>query len=163
MEHNLKQYERAKRYLERIGKIYNGVYYPGSSEAYEDEVVSFFIHCFHIGDWLIYLAKSPVSKQDINNFVNSHNELKICADFCNGEKHCRLIHTKRTGGQPHLAYRKYSVSHYTPESGIPSTYKASYKIVSGSNTYDALELAKKCMSLWDEYIYKLQIEHSLYE
>ena len=163
MEAHLKQYERAKRYLERIRKIYEGSYYPGSSEEYEDEIVSFFIHCFHIMDWVIHLSKSPVSEQEINSFINSHNELKICADFCNGEKHCRLTRTKRTGGQPHLAYRAYGVCHYTPESGIASKYKASYKIISGNQTYDALELAEKCIFLWEQYISQLQNEYTLYE
>ena len=160
---NIKQYERAERYLNRLRMIYKGSYYPESPDFYEDEIASFFIHCFHIGDWIIHLSKSPVSKQDINLFIKTHKELRICADFCNGEKHCRLTQTNRTGGQPHLAYRAYSVSHFTTESGVPSAYKASYKIVSGSQNYDVLELAERCLFLWEEYIYQIQKEYSLYE
>tara|TARA_R110000822_G_C15324207_1_gene494016 strand:- start:2008 stop:2505 length:498 start_codon:yes stop_codon:yes gene_type:complete len=161
MEAHLKQFERVKRYLDRLKKIYEGTHNPGSSEEYEDEVVSFFIHCYHVGDWILHLSKVPVSKLDISNFINSHDELKICADFCNGEKHCRLTQTKRTDGQPHLAYRAYSVCHYMPASGIPSTYKASYKIISGCEAYDALELAEKCVLLWEEYISSLQSEYNI--
>nr|AAK73310.1 Ypar25 [Pseudomonas alcaligenes] len=155
----LKQAERAQRYLERLRNIYKGTYTPGSSEFYEDELVSFFIHCYHIRDWIINLSKLPITAKDIDAFINSHNELKICADFCNGEKHCHLERSKRTGGQPHLAYREYRVTHYTSQSGAPSTYKASYKIISGTQAYDALEIAEKCMELWSEYIAEMQIKY----
>lgn len=153
---HLKQYERAERYLDRIRMIYEGTYFPGSAEHYEDEVVSFFIHCYHIKDWVVSLSKININGAEIDTFINSHEELKICADFCNGEKHCRLERNKRTGSQPHLAYREYRVSHYTPASGKPSSYKASYKIISGGHRYDARDLAERCLSLWGEYISKMQ-------
>lgn len=160
MPEHLKQFERARRYLDRITRIYNGTYLPGSSEQYEDEIVSFFIHCYHVGDWIQHLSRIKIAKAEIDAFINSHDELKICADFCNGEKHCRLERRKRTGSQPHLAYREYRVNHYTKESGIPSTYKASYKIVSGHQIYDALEVAEKCIELWEIFISKLHSDWS---
>ena len=156
MDVNLRQLERAKRYLVRLRRIYEGSYLPGSADEYEDEVISFFIHCYHIRDWIINLSKTPVTSKEIDEFINNHDALRICADLCNGEKHCRLVRNKRTGGQPHIAYRDYRVTHYTPDSGALSTYKASYKIKSGPCLHDALEIAEQCITLWEEFVSSIQ-------
>lgn len=150
---HLAQLDRGRRYLERLKHIYEGTYVAvDSPDYYDDEVVSFFIYCYHIRDWILHLSKLPVSSKQIDDFINQHEELKICADFSNGEKHCHLKRSTRTGHQPHLGYREYKVTHYTPESGISSRRKATYKILSGTKSFDVLELAERCVELWEEFI-----------
>jgi hypothetical protein len=157
MSYSLTQFDRAKRYLERLHHIYEGTYFPvDCADYYDDEVVSFFIHCYHIRDWILHLSKVPISAKEIDDFINMHEELKICADFCNGEKHCSLERAKRTGRQPHLSSREYQVTHFAPESGVPPTYKAKYKILSGEKVFDALDLANRCVELWEGFIHHLE-------
>jgi hypothetical protein len=149
----LLQLDRVRRYLERINRIYAGTYVAvDSADYYDDEVVSFFIHCYHIRDWILQLSKLPISSKQIDDFINQHEELKICADFSNGEKHCSLRRSTRTGRQPHLAFREYRVTHYSPESGVSSIRKAKYKILSGAKSFDVFELAKRCVELWEGFI-----------
>ena len=152
-----RQYERAKRYLERIRSIYAGTYsLTDGADNCDDEIISFFIHCYHIRDWILHLSKIPITPTEIDRFINENEALKICADLCNGEKHCRLERTTRTGGQPHLAFREWQVTHFTFESGFPSTQKARYKILSGDQWIDALAVAEESMKLWEKFMLNLQ-------
>lgn len=155
------QFERAKRYLERIRRIYAGTYsIVDSADYYDDEIISFFIHCYHIRDWILHLSKIPISPKEIDCFINDNEALKICADLCNGEKHCRLERATRTGGRPHLASREWQATYFTPEAGVPSTQKARYKILSGDQWIDALAVAEESMELWEEFMIKLQKKYS---
>ena len=150
------QYDRARRYLERLKMIYEGTFPVhrcfGNLDYFDDEVVSFFIHCYHVKDWIIGYSTEPLTSSEIERFINAHDELKICADFCNGEKHCKLERKTRTGSQPHFFSREQSVTHFSPESGVPSVYQASYTILSGDKHYDALVIAERCIELWDLFI-----------
>lgn len=155
MKAYMRQLERTRRYLDRIAAIYSGTHPLRTYQHYEDEIASFFIHCYHIRDWLIEHSCPSTRRQDVDKFIDQHDCLRICADYCNGQKHYKLQRKTRTGEQPHLAYQTFSVSHYTPESGIPPTYKATYKIVSQNKVYDVLEIAQGCVDLWAYYIARL--------
>lgn len=150
----MEQIERANRYLERIRKIYRGVERPYHSiNGFEDDVVSFFIHCHHIADWVAQLNCKGISLENVNQFINSHEELKVCADFCNGSKHCRL-ERKRTQSQPHMISKSYWSTDIAsiPHVNKPGIERAVFKIASHNASYDALELAERCMELWGEYV-----------
>lgn len=147
----MEQFERVERYLERLRKIYVGLPHAHEDRAYyEDDVISFFIHCYHIRDWIVHLNRAGETSRDVDAFVNSHQELMICADLCNGSKHCR-IQRIRTGRQPHIAGKSWWVTTFTPEAGKPTTFKAQYQIIANNKIYDALELAEKCVELWLSY------------
>jgi hypothetical protein len=108
----MEQFERAKRYLSRIEKIYEGVFSsePHDTDCYDDDVISFFIHCHHIRDWIIHLNKLDITTKQVDNYIDSHKALRICADLANGSKHCQLTRTLRTEKQPYIAgkERRYS-------------------------------------------------------
>jgi hypothetical protein len=149
----MEQVERTRRYLKRLRDIYNEVPYTADTrEYYIDDVYSFFIHCYHIRDWIIHLNLLGLSKKDVDTFINAHNELRICADLCNGTKHCELKYNLRTSRQPHLARWTFSSDGVNNKMG---TTKGNISILSGEIFYDALELAESCMKLWDEYIGEL--------
>jgi len=153
----MEQLHRVQRYLDRIREIYEGC--PQRYERvefYEDDVISFFIHCHHLLDWLPTLNKAAVTKVELNEFINNHKELRICADLCNGEKHCRLERL-RSGKQPHLASKDWHITTYTPESGKPVTFRAKYRILSNYGVHDALELAETCMNLWRDQVRKIAL------
>ncbi|EEB7841207.1 hypothetical protein GNY41_22395, partial [Salmonella enterica subsp. enterica] len=108
----MEQIERSKRYLNRIEKIYAGIFSSSGhdKEDYDDDVVSFFIHCYHIRDWIIELNTLNIKSGQVDTFINKHQALKICADLANGSKHCKLTRSLRTGRQPHIAAKQKKTS-----------------------------------------------------
>jgi hypothetical protein len=148
----MEQIERTRRYLKRLRDIYNEVPYTADTrEYYIDDAHSFFIHCYHISDWIIHLNLLGLGKKDVDAFIEAHNELRICADLCNGTKHCELKYI-RTSRQPHIASWTFSSDGMNDKM---KTTKGKFCILSGDKFYDALELAETCMKLWDEYIDEL--------
>ena len=151
----MEQLDRVRRYLERIRSTYQGISHcQPDVECYEDDVVSFFIHCHHLGDWVTQINKLGLSKESVNSFINSHSELRLCADLCNLSKHC-MIQRVRSRSKPHLAYRATEISIFPQSAQRPPTFKSAYKIICGSAVYDALELAEKCYSIWHDYLQSL--------
>lgn len=150
----MKQLERAKRYLKRIEQIYAGVFCSKDydKDAYEDDVVSFFIHCYHVRDWIVHLNRLGINARDVDAYINSHKALKICADLANGSKHCKITRTLRTGRQPHFGATGRRESTWISGGGGGEVVKSSYTILSGTEFIDALVLAKECIELWDEYV-----------
>jgi len=148
------QLERAKRYLGRIRKIYSGVFSTSghSKESYDDDVISFFIHCYHIRDWLIHLEEFNVTKSEIDLYIDSQNALKICADLANGSKHCKLTRTLRTERQPHIGDKEYRTEIWFSGGSGGETMQARYTISSYMEKHDVLSLAEECVRLWDEFI-----------
>jgi len=160
MNYRLEQFDRAKRFLNRIRQFYAGEGIPyEENKNHDDDVISFFIHCYHVKDWIITSNKIGPSKKEVENYINNNEALRICADICNGEKHYKLQRNSRTGKQPHMASRNYSATYYTPASGQPARIKGSYKILSKEHFFDALELAEACVELWDRFISEKIREH----
>jgi len=148
----MEQIERTKRYLERMRKIYSGVEYIKDKQYYIDDVFSFFVHCHHIKDWIIQLHNSGTEtsrKKAVKIFINQHYELKICADLCNGTKHCNLKN-QLTDNQPCIAGRCFTSSN-------DEITKGKFTILSNEKCYDALELAEECMKLWESYLENLNV------
>ena len=141
----MRQLDRSNRYLARLRKIYQGV--PAAWEdrhAHEDDAYTFFMHCYHVRDWMIELNRAGATAKHIDQYINDNQCLKICADLCNGAKHCRITRNTRTGSQPHIIYREHE--HGTL--GKVEILKSSYTIYAQDQTFDALELAESCMQAW---------------
>lgn len=150
----MEQLARAERYLGRIRRIYEGVFSSAGhdKEEYEDDVISFFMHCHHIRDWILHLNKVGISATQLDDFINSNEALRVCADLCNGSKHCRLTRKPRSGLQPHVADKAYQASTWFTGSGGGEVLQAKYAVMTSSGTVDALGLAEECMALWRQYI-----------
>jgi len=151
----MEQIERTRRYLDRIRKIYSGVPYQENSEYYTDDVISFFVHCYHIHDWISTLNTMGLSHQDIDAFINQHLELKICKGLCDGSKHCKLTRPMKTTDQPHIAVKEFISTKLNDKIHLT---QGAFTIISDEKTYDALELAECCMKLWDNFIKEIQKE-----
>ena len=151
----MEQLEIVKRYLKRIEEIYEGTpLLPGSNkEYYDDDVISFFIHCYHVRDWIVHLNNRGVSSKEVDEYINKNRALSVCADLANGSKHCRLTRATRTEDQPHVSGQERYISRYGDEVSI---MKCEYRIMSNWNTLDALELATECVALWDEYLVQIK-------
>ncbi|MCK4706722.1 MAG: hypothetical protein KAT90_14690 [Gammaproteobacteria bacterium] len=154
----MEQFNRTKRYLERLNTIYSGVFSSDGHDKYkyDDDVVSFFIHCYHVRDWIIHLNKLGITAKQVDNYINQHLALKVCADLANGSKHCNLTRNLRTSEQPHIAYKEHQTSTWLTGNGVGEVMESKYSIVADTETYDALELATECVNLWSEYIEQLK-------
>ena len=75
----MEQIERTKRYLKRIENIYAGTFSSSghNKHDYDDDVISFFIHCYHIRDWIIHLNLKDITAQEIDSYINNHHYLKF--------------------------------------------------------------------------------------
>lgn len=154
----MEQLERAQRYLMRMRSIYAGVFEQDHSRPdYEDDVFSFFMHCYHVRDWIVRLNRVGVTARDVDQFIDSKPCLRICTDLCNGAKHCRLTRPARSGSQPHLAGTQYSASMWLTGSGGGGgeALQARYTISTSQGTIDALALAEECIECWLAYIGQL--------
>lgn len=154
----MEQIERTKRYLSRIEALYEGVFSSSGhdKDSYDDDVISFFIHCYHIRDWVIHLNLLGVTAAEIDSYINQHHALMVCADLANGSKHCKLTRSLRTSRQPHIAGKERQTSTcYTGSEG-GEVMKCKYTILSGEELLDALELAKECVAIWDSFTEELK-------
>lgn len=154
----MEQLQRARRYLKRMEKIYAGIFSSlgHDEQAYDDDVISFFIHCYHVRDWIIQQDNAGVTARQVDNYIDNHQALKVCADLANGSKHCKLTRSLRTGSQPHIAGRERDVSTWFTGSGGGEVMKSKYAVNSNGEPIDALFLARECVQLWDAYIRVLE-------
>jgi hypothetical protein len=149
----MEQVDRANRYLKRMRGVYGGVFLTSDDrDLYEDDVLSFFMHCFHIRDWILHLNQVGITAQQLDLFINRHEALRVCADLCNGTKHCKLKRSTRSGRQPHVATKSYASTTWLTGSGGGNAVKGKYTILTASGPVDALELGEECMLLWGEFI-----------
>lgn len=154
----LEQLERTKRYLKRVEEIYAGIFSSSGhdKEAYDDDVVPFFIHCYHVRDWIIHLNKVSVTARQVDAYIDSHRALRICADLANGSKHCKLTRSLRSDRQPHIAGKERHTSTWLTGSGEGEVMKCKYTVLSNTECVDALDLAAECVQLWESYVRELE-------
>lgn len=145
-----------RRYYERLQAAYRGVTIDWENRHYlQDDAVSFFIHCHSIKEWVKHLSKVDIRKKaselNVETFVSAHRELLICADLANAAKHQKLREGGiRSGDTPWFIGVQYSK--------IDSGVEAKFTIMHRPNEelIDALDLARKCIGLWTEYLNDLQ-------
>ncbi|WNB75844.1 hypothetical protein [Methylomonas koyamae] len=154
----MEQLERTKRYLKRVEEIYAGIFSSSghNKEVYDDDVISFFIHCYHVRDWIIHLNKVGVTARQVDCYIDKHRALRICADLANGSKHCKLTRSLRNDCQPHIAGKERHTSSWLAGSEGGEVMKCKYTILSKTEFVDALELAAECVQLWESYVRELE-------
>lgn len=148
----MEQYNRVKRWYKLFQEIDSGKNYNQAIDYYVDTVYAFFQNCFHIKDWVHHDNEVRFPKKMLNEFINNHPELKICGSLCNCTKHLKIgvdyekFFDKKTkiGGK----YFKLGMG-----GGVPQV-KIKFEIVDSQNTYDAFDLATKCLKIWGEFLNK---------
>jgi len=155
----LEQIERTKRYLKKLEHIYAGIFSSTGhdKDAYDDEVISFFIHCHHIRDWIVHLNKVGVTARQVDAYIDSQRALRICADLANGSKHCKLTRSLRSNRQPHIVGKERHTSIWLTGGGGGEVMKSKYTVVCNTELIDALELATECVQLWESYTSELKM------
>ena len=143
----LEQFDRVKRWYQRFVKINEGRLHDKSSDNYQDEVLAFFLNCYHLKDWIKHDKSVGAAATKVEDFINANEDLKICADICNSIKHLELT-TSRSGQDPKFGQRKFNLRVGSP----PTTISVRYTIDTSSGPIDAFELATKCLQAWESFI-----------
>jgi len=143
----IEQYERVKRWYQRLKNITDGREHNLPSEYYQDEVLAFFINCYHLKDWIINDNSAEISSKSVEDFVNQSEFLRVCGDVCNGSKHLNITSPKsdkntKVGGR----------NFFLTLGKVIPIFRAKYKIISGNKEYDAFSLATKCLEDWEKFI-----------
>ncbi|MBD8597666.1 MULTISPECIES: hypothetical protein [Pseudomonas] len=150
----MEQLNRAKRYLKRIERLYAGVFssMAHDEEEYFDDVLSFFIHCYHVRDWALHQAGAVLRAREIDAFIDLNEPLRICTDLANGSKHCKLMRTPRSGHQPTISQPQKLYSTWFIGDGGGEVLQCSYRVESNGKSFDVRELACECITLWEMFL-----------
>lgn len=137
------QYRRMLRWRDRVCAIDA----ERSSADQLDFLIAFFVACFHLRDWL---KDSGVDAELLNALFQANVELRVCRDIANGFKHSRL--DREPFHDPTFSV----VREYVPVSW-PSNLghaNARWSIVAGDSKLDLVELAGRCITIWDGFLEK---------
>lgn len=141
------QYKRVERWLTRIEEISNPEHQIKPEDAL-DYIVAYFQNCWHLKDWLAEDPKTKVSKELIEGFIKNESKyIKISGVIANGSKHLTFyendnrqmpsLSAKLVGDDKHQVWQS-----------------ATYEISQGNMTYDAVDLARKCLKEWKVFFEK---------
>lgn len=158
----LEQWERVKRFYVKIQNLDKGGANLNDDECLDD-VYGFFIHCFHLKDWInnsISTATTP-SVEELFDKNTGNENFKICADFANGSKHLKIKKKVRVDPNTGIATQSVTVFPSAIRIGINSPKKEtvsitrarySWNIKAGGKDYDVYDLAKNCMDEWEKFL-----------
>jgi hypothetical protein len=118
-----------------------------------DMIYAFFQNCYHLKDWI--KADKPQLKREVENLFKESNKdpdvlcMKVCADLCNGSKHCRID----PKFYPPKIDKDTDVKEIITKSHFNITdrsfkFSISYNVQADNHNFDALELAKHCIDRW---------------
>lgn len=155
------------RWYERFREINDGRRGRTQFEYQYDEMLAFFMNCHHLKDWIkrdFELEKSHHDyieykkvRDEIEKFINDNECLTLCADLCNGAKHCTLGENEPRFSEPTAVLTEVYIDENDPDKYV----KKAWIIISASGKeYDAFDLATQCVKKWKEFLddHKKQIK-----
>jgi hypothetical protein len=89
------QLARVERFLSRVRD------HDRDPSEYDDDLWSFFQHCFHLKDWIKNDPQVPIAiRRSLEHAFATFQSLNICADLANRTKHRVLTRHVRVGATP---------------------------------------------------------------
>ncbi|NYS62626.1 hypothetical protein [Vreelandella salicampi] len=108
-----------------------------SHEAIQDSVFNLLIWIWNTKDYLKARASAlGVTKKMVEDAVNSHAGLTVCADLANRLKHGRLDRESRSGLNPYLG----NVSFHVPQSAMGALIFRAFEVEMDVNDSSRIEL-----------------------
>ena len=152
----LEQYERMHRSYDRFREINSRLADKVSSD-YEDDVYAFFMHCYHLKDWIkndpSVKTRMPNIGTDVEQFMNESEALSLCAALCNSLTRLELNQSHSSG--PRIFGR--SRYHYQLNIGSRSSIRLGWLVERNNKPpIDALELATECIAEWEKFLQRLK-------
>lgn len=158
------QWQRVQRWHQQVAAIgareieYTDVaHYRGYAG---DVIYTFFMHCFHLKDWLV--GSEATTDQEVDAFIDGSEAMWWCRDICHGMKHFKLQPTRKT--TTHQTWSTASASVSTVHWAAPETMNEVLRHqqrepVPGEHWYftdftstrkfkDMFDLADECMAAW---------------
>jgi len=135
------QLDRVRRWHKRVREIGWEPGFSGGTVDNLDVLFAFFQNCYHLRDWLE--RSRTMSKQQLDNFFQEHEEMQICRDICNGTKHLEI--SKPSVDADFSIGREY-------EPGYRPCLDESYFVIAYGDMHDLFDLADSCMRLWESFL-----------
>jgi len=88
--------------------------------------------------------------QDVDDFANSSDPLRWCADITNGSKHLKADRRPRVDPNAGIGGRHSAITLGTE----PTTISVSYDIAGAGQSRDAMALADECLIAWEQFLKK---------
>lgn len=125
-----------------------------------DRVLTFFIFCHHIKDWIINdYSVDPQVVEKVEPFIEANPCLKFCTDIANGVKHLKLkrkrsqIVLKRIRSHRSITALKLSeIKRINPLVDPPVLLKDFVSLETDQGKFDAFDLATECVGKWRKFI-----------
>jgi hypothetical protein len=141
------QWKRVKRWYRRLKYISENKPASESSKNDDDDVAAFFQNCYHLKDWIKNDPQAGKMRNEVEDYVSKSESLSICADICNGTKHL-ILDKSRSGTNPTFGNH----THRVYLNNTPILVCRGYTIVAGDKTFDAFDLAFRCMMDWHHFL-----------
>ena len=125
------------------------------SDHYKDAVVAVFMDCCHLKVWLKNDPGTSALTEDVEKVVHASLNLKLCGDLANGAKHLTLNNPK-VGSGAGFGPTNYDMTFGAvaptvvggPIRARQPTLKPKYTVEADTATYDAFEVATRCVDEW---------------
>jgi hypothetical protein len=118
----------------------------------EDYLYAFFLNCFHLREWLQEARVVP--QASIERLFRDNQELRLCQDIANATKHRSLVDPKQS--------REFSLARvYVGKTKGWFEPDTALVVLSEGHQHDALELARRCLDLWDNFLTSNGLHHSM--
>jgi hypothetical protein len=135
------KWHKVKQSLATVETACHPSSYQGNDPA-KRAVESFFVDCFHMGDWLWEDPSTGLTKPQVCAFVETDPNLRVCEGVANTDKH-------RVRSKPGAMTAK--IKDVTSDR---NGTRVSVEWSQGANTHavDALHLARECVVAWGAYL-----------
>ena len=153
-------HERMKRLLARALEPMSGNDREAHVQHVVDDLAAFFVFCFHLKDWLRNDSTQPLPKHEVEVFVNASESLGLCADLANATKHAVLRGGPiRRDSSPQIhggnisrdfALLPNAIAHESVQLRFVGSW---FEVATSTGKeYDALDLARRCVREWDDFL-----------
>ncbi len=140
------QLYRVFRWYDRFKEINGGTQKDASFEGQFDDVLAFFMSCYHLKDWI----KNDISNTHLNrvveDYIDQNDCLKLCADICNGAKHLDLTHSRF--GEETSMRTEVHLDLFQPN---PPVIRKWYIKSDSGQEFDAFDVATQCVKRWVDF------------
>jgi hypothetical protein len=157
------QWQRVQRWHQQVEAIgARSIQYTDVEHyrAYAGDVIyTFFMHCFHLKDWLV--GSRVTTKKAVDAFIDGSVPMRWCRDICHGMKHFKL--DKKRPTTTHAVWSTASASISTAEFYAPFTIpgrpllreplpQERWYFTDGNQRHDMFDLADDCMGEWRRFL-----------
>lgn len=142
------QLDRARRFLDRVETQMEG-FEDMSDVEFQDDMWSFFQHCWHVKDWLRndpLASQRPAEVSEACRQAHASTTLMTCRDLCNGTKHLKLTQPGAGTGASH-SHIDVTIA---PEQG---RFEMDCMVDDGhGNLISGKQLARDCIAEWERIL-----------